>query len=279
MTKPTKAESNRNNALKSTGPKSPAGKAISAQNRLSHGVLSSHLILPNESRDEFDALLAELQQEFMPQGLLEMALVERIAIALWRQRRLVRAESAEIELRQSTSRAYALQEISHALGLGNRDTKAEKEWDGLSGFNEKRTPEELLVYLNNCLSALNAKVDIDILTHDYPIIYQALKEDALRADHSNLIEYLEDEFNGLGGYLKFYYDCYFLHWQKAVVRQLVQTYKKSVSLPRVPENMARYQSSLDNELYKAIRALRDAQAWRAERRLNIATTVSDSKSD
>ena len=56
MTKPTKAESNRNNALKSTGPKSPAGKAISAQNRLSHGVLSSHLILPNESRDEFDAL-------------------------------------------------------------------------------------------------------------------------------------------------------------------------------------------------------------------------------
>ena len=39
--------------------------------------------------------------------------------------------------------------------------------------------------------------------------------------------------------------------------------------------MARNQSSLDNELYKAIRALKEAQAWRAERRLNVATTVND----
>ena len=108
MTKLTKTESNRKNARKSTGPKSTAGKATSAKNRLSHGVLSSHLILPNENREEYNALLAELQQELMPQGVMEMALVERIAISLWRQRRLVRAESSEIELRQSTSRADAL---------------------------------------------------------------------------------------------------------------------------------------------------------------------------
>lgn len=66
MTKTTKAESNLINALKSTGPKSATGKAASAQNSLRHGVLSSHLILPNESREEFDALQGELQQEFMP---------------------------------------------------------------------------------------------------------------------------------------------------------------------------------------------------------------------
>ena len=51
------------------------------------------------------------------------------------------------------------------------------------------------------------------------------------------------------------------------------------TLPKAPENMARYQSSLDNELYKAMRALKDAQAWRVERRLNVATDVSDTKSD
>ena len=74
MTKTNKAESSRSNALKSTGPKTSVGKSASSQNSLRHGVLSSHLILPNESRDEFDALLAELQQKFMPQGLLEMSL-------------------------------------------------------------------------------------------------------------------------------------------------------------------------------------------------------------
>ena len=93
MTKLTKAESNLKNASKSTGPKTKAGKAASAQNSFRHGVLSAHLILPNESRDEYDALLDELQQEFSAQGLLEISLIERIAIALWRQRRLVRAES------------------------------------------------------------------------------------------------------------------------------------------------------------------------------------------
>ena len=45
MTKSTKAESNRNNALKSTGPKSAVGKATSAQNSLRHGVLSALLRL------------------------------------------------------------------------------------------------------------------------------------------------------------------------------------------------------------------------------------------
>ena len=163
MTKTNKAESNLKNALKSTGPKSAAGKAASAQNSLRHGVLSSHLILPNEIREEFDALVAELQQEFIPQGLLEMSLVERIAIALWRQRRLVRAESAEIELRQSILRADALRQIKSALDLEYSDNKVEIEWDGISGFDEERTPEELLIYVNIWLSAINSGVDFDCL--------------------------------------------------------------------------------------------------------------------
>ena len=68
-------------------------------------------------------------------------------------------------------------------------------------------------------------------------------------------------------------------WQSARIHDLVEIAKVNVSLPKVPENMARYQSSLDNELYKAIRALKEAQAWRAERRLNVATTVSNTNTD
>ena len=114
--------------------------------------------MPNENRDEYDMLLAELQQEFMPQGFLEMALVERIGISLWRQRRLVRAESSEIELRQSTSREDALREIRSALSLECSDKQVEIEWGGLSGLDEERTADEWLVYANMYLSAIDSGV-------------------------------------------------------------------------------------------------------------------------
>lgn len=59
-------------------------------------------------------------------------------------------------------------------------------------------------------------------------------------------------------FLKFLYEHYLDLWQSARIRDVVQIFKRTVSLPKVPENMARYQSSLDNELYKAMRALREA---------------------
>ena len=98
-------------------------------------------------------------------------------------------------------------------------------------------------------------------------------------NETNLSKYLEYHFVDMYHFLNFLLENHLEQWQDAKIRDLVDIYKKIVTLPKAPENMARYQSSLDNELYKAIRALRDAQAWRAERRLNIATTVSDTKFD
>ena len=279
MTKSTKAESNRNNALKSTGPKSALGKAASSQNSLRHGVLSAHLILHNESREEFDALQAELQQEFIPQGLLEKSLVERIAIALWRQRRLVRAESAEIELRQSVSRLMASTEITSALGLEWPDAKVEKEWNGITSFKKERTTHELLEYLQLLQCAIDDRLELNLLEQKYPAIYNELKEYAAEDQQTNLAKYLVDEFDSMAEFLNILQANYLEEWQSARIQELVVVYKRSVSLPKVPENMARYQSSLDNVLYKAIRALKEAQTWRAERRLNVATTVSNSNTD
>ena len=100
MTTEKKKESNRRNARKSTGPRSEAGKAVVSRNALRHGLLSRHLIIEGESQEEFSELLRLLAEEFRPVGLVEHALVERVGIALWRQRRLVRAESAEVSLNQ-----------------------------------------------------------------------------------------------------------------------------------------------------------------------------------
>ena len=233
------------------------------------------MILPNESRDEFDALVDELQQEFVPQGLLEMSLVERIAISLWRRRRLVRAESAGIELRQSDSRSIASEEISGSLGLEWSDTRVEEEWGGITSFKNERNTHELLEYIQLLQSAIDDGLELDEIEKKYPVIYQELKEEAIQDNQTNLAKYLEDTFDGVSDLLDSLKKYHLKQWQSARIRDLVEIAKINVSLPKVPENMARYQSSLDNELYKAIRALKEAQAWRAERRLNVATTVND----
>ena len=100
MSTEKKTASNRNNAQKSTGPKSAAGKAVVSQNARTHGLLSRNLIVNGESQEEFSELLRLLMDEFQPVGLVEHALVERVGVALWRQRRLVRAESAEVNINQ-----------------------------------------------------------------------------------------------------------------------------------------------------------------------------------
>ena len=161
------------------------------------------MILPNESRDEFDALVDELQQEFVPQGLLEMSLVERIAISLWRRRRLVRAESAGIELRQSDSRSIASEEISGSLGLEWSDTRVEEEWGGITSFKNERNTHELLEYLQLLQSAIDDGSELDEIEKKYPAIHQELKEEAILNNQTNLAKYLEDECDGVSNFLDY----------------------------------------------------------------------------
>lgn len=65
---------------------------------LKHGLLSRNLIIPGENAADFAALLAQLLAEEQPVGTLEAALVERVAVCLWRLRRAVTAESASLQM-------------------------------------------------------------------------------------------------------------------------------------------------------------------------------------
>jgi hypothetical protein len=47
---------NQNNALRSTGPRSLAGKARSRLNAVKHGLTATHSLLPGEDPKEFDGL-------------------------------------------------------------------------------------------------------------------------------------------------------------------------------------------------------------------------------
>lgn len=49
---------------------------------------------------------------------------------------------------------------------------------------------------------------------------------------------------------------------------------QSQALPSKPELLARYQTALDNNLYKALKALRESQAWRNSKAVLTATPVN-----
>lgn len=81
----------------SGGPHTLQGKARSKHNALKHGVFSSVLLLKGESKDAFDSVLNGLHDHFQPVGVLEDVLVEKLATLIWRQRRVLVSESAEIQ--------------------------------------------------------------------------------------------------------------------------------------------------------------------------------------
>ena len=94
--KATKAQirANRENAKKSTGPRTEEGKARVSLNALKHGLLARDAVLPSEDPAEFDRQLRELENDLRPENSLEFELVRQIADAQWRMRRLVRIETA-----------------------------------------------------------------------------------------------------------------------------------------------------------------------------------------
>jgi len=95
---------NRRNAQKSTGPKTPGGKAVSSKNSIRHGLLARDVILKDEDQRAFEAMQTALVEELRPLGEIERQLVDRIIGALWRLRRLGRVEADIFEF-ESLSRA------------------------------------------------------------------------------------------------------------------------------------------------------------------------------
>ncbi len=61
-------------------------------NHVSHGLRSVHEVIPGESREEYDTLKKEIEEDLQPCGALEKSLVERLVFFLWRLKRAMRAE-------------------------------------------------------------------------------------------------------------------------------------------------------------------------------------------
>src|SRR5438445_6785687 len=148
-----KAEANRRNALKSTGPRTPTGKRTVAKNALKHGFFSKCLLIqhPDGKEDpiEYQDLYAALREHYRPGSFLEELWVEKITVGSWRLRRLIRCESGQIA-RALAGHSYGVQQ-SKADDLADPDSASSRdpEMDALTDhlfLPEKEELDKLLRY-------------------------------------------------------------------------------------------------------------------------------------
>ena len=108
MTSERQKAANQANALHSTGPKTPAGKAVVRFNAFRHGLLARDVVLPGEDADAFEDLWNQVRADRSPVGPIEEFLVDRVVNAMWRLQRLERAETALFHSRAQGLKACRL---------------------------------------------------------------------------------------------------------------------------------------------------------------------------
>ena len=98
MTSYRQIEANRRNALKSTGPKTEAGKHSSRCNGVRHGLTAETVIGALEDAEDYKAFEAATIADYDAQSAVERELVLRLASILWRLRRATTMETGLFEI-------------------------------------------------------------------------------------------------------------------------------------------------------------------------------------
>jgi hypothetical protein len=94
MATEAQTSANRANAQKSTGPRTPEGKAVVAQNAVKHGLLTQEVVIKGEDPGAFALYREGMLEELAPAGPMESMVAERIAGLAWRLRRAERLQGA-----------------------------------------------------------------------------------------------------------------------------------------------------------------------------------------
>lgn len=123
-------DANRRNAQKSTGPRTPEGKARVSLNALRHGLAAAPgTILPHENRAEYEDMKSGLIESWQPANAQEFQLVAAIADGWLRMERSRRFEAALFSLntralkrrRRLSNSPSPGDDIAIAVALGDPD--------------------------------------------------------------------------------------------------------------------------------------------------------------
>src|SRR5579884_3618894 len=137
--KRTRAEINRANAKKSTGPKTPEGKQRSRFNALRRGVTRQVLLMPEEDLKAYLMFEQGFIDHFKPEGPVERQEVKFIADAAWKINASTNWQQAIFTQRAfpEMERSHQRPEVAAAVAIANVVSRMTKELCNLSLYESR----------------------------------------------------------------------------------------------------------------------------------------------
>jgi len=131
---PKKKRANRSNAKKSTGPKTASGKSAVALNGVVHGLRSLKPVLPDvEKAEDWQAHRDALIVQLAPEGVVEQAFAERIALGFWRLARCAELEGRITGVLREKHKWQGIGVLASREGCRKGSEAAEVAWQRLEG--------------------------------------------------------------------------------------------------------------------------------------------------
>ena len=112
---------NQRNAQKSTGPRTPEGRAAVSQNAVKHGLLIRQNVISSESQADFDLYRERMLSELAPASPMESMLAERIVTLSWRLKRAGRIQNQTIDALNADNTSSPLAKLTQSLFFKNHD--------------------------------------------------------------------------------------------------------------------------------------------------------------
>ena len=274
---PKQIAANRRNAQKSTGPQTPAGRAVSKMNAVKHGILSKDVLVRGmyikENGREFAALHQRFWETLMPVGPMEEMLMDQIVTTHWRLRRALKAESGEIAL--SVDEGHWDRKHQHPAltcmlwesfgdpvasmrnsAFGNRFLENQLKEVRASVEKEGELTEAAIQSVEYNGKSYSLTEDLKELRSQLQQNPEGLNATALRAKQKELaLAYIDRKLR-------------LISWSKSNCEEREEKEEKAhqaaavLPSPEVLEKIMRYQTMLDRQKYRAMAQLERLQRMR-----------------
>ena len=164
MSTQAKIIANRRNSKKSTGPRTPKGKAIVSNNAVKHGLLAHQTIISSENQADFRKERDRILSDLVPESPMESMLAERIVILSWRLKRIDHIQNQTIDALSARNTSSPLAKLTQSLlfkdsALPQADS-ADSAKDlalgrmAIKDFSNARVLDRLLMYERRTESSL-----------------------------------------------------------------------------------------------------------------------------
>ena len=156
MVSQAKIRANRQNAQKSTGPRTAHGKALASKNSLKHGLSANRNVIAPESQADYELYTDQILRELNPLTPIESMLADRVICLSWRLKRAVRIQNQAIDALLQRNTSNPLAKIAQSLQpkLHDRSKNAQTPTEdnlalgraSITDLSNARVIERLLMY-------------------------------------------------------------------------------------------------------------------------------------